>query len=67
MTFAEILREAMGDMSQADLADLTHIRQPTICRYLSGKATPRYEQLEILERALPKFRALRNKRDKVSV
>ncbi len=58
MTFPEMLSEAMGSMSQADLADETGLRQATISRYLSGKRKPSYEAQLALERRLPRLREL---------
>jgi transcriptional regulator with XRE-family HTH domain len=59
MDFAELLRKAMGDMSQADLADASGLRQATISRYLSGERKPTYDAMLALEKALPTLRGLR--------
>ena len=47
------------EMSQADLADASGLRQPTISRYLKGDRLPGLRQLDALERVLPKLRELR--------
>jgi transcriptional regulator with XRE-family HTH domain len=59
MEFAAQLREAMGDMSQAALADRTGIRQSTISRYLRGDRLPQLQQLDALEQVLPRLHELR--------
>lgn len=53
----------MNGMSQAQLADKSGIRQPTICRYLSGRiVNPSLTHLERLEKALPKLHSIRKRK-----
>lgn len=59
MTFSQMLAEAMGDMTQAELADRSGLRQATISRLLAGKRQPSYETQIALERELPRLRELR--------
>lgn len=59
MDFAHQLREAMGTMTQDELAARTGLAQASISRYLRGKATPNLNRLAKLEAALPRLRAVR--------
>lgn len=68
MAFCDDLRHAMsvaGIKTQAALADLTGIRQPSICRYLQG-GVPQLSHLEVLEYNLPVLRELRETRLKLT-
>jgi transcriptional regulator with XRE-family HTH domain len=56
--FADILHEAMGGMTQAELSDLSGLRQPTIARYLNRERKPNYAARIALEKALPRLRDL---------
>jgi predicted transcriptional regulator len=58
-SFAAALREAMGSLTQEQVAQATGISQAAISRYLRG-AEPRLSQLAALEKALPRLRRLRN-------
>ncbi len=60
MDFSILLREAMGDMTQWDLAMKSGVRQANIHRYLHGSAKPTYDALHALEKTLPRLRVLRN-------
>ena len=59
MTFPEALREAMADLTQEKVEELSGIHQTTISRYLRGESDPTLRNLDALERALPRLRELR--------
>jgi transcriptional regulator with XRE-family HTH domain len=59
MEFKDQLREAMGDMTQEQLEELSGIPQPDISGYLRGRL-PGYKKLVALERVLPRLRELRD-------
>lgn len=62
-TFADYLREAMGAMTQEQLAAASGLRQTTISKILNG-ADPRYSTVVALERALPNLERIRARRRK---
>lgn len=55
------LREAMGDLTQEELAERAGLDQTSISRYLRGEAEPKLSTLQKLEAVLPKLRQLRAK------
>lgn len=59
--FAAQLREAMGEMTQAQLAVLSGLSQPAISKLLTGVTEPSYKTTILLERKLPRLRELRLK------
>lgn len=56
--FSAMLREAMGEMTQMELAKATGVSQSSICRHLRG-SSPNVTQIDAYERALPVLRKLR--------
>lgn len=62
MKFADMLREAMGGMTQEQLEGLSGVSQQQISKYLRDDAEPKLQQLDALERALPRLHQLRAER-----
>lgn len=60
MEFKDALREAMGELTQEQLEELSGIPQATISTYVRGASLPGYKALVALERALPKLKQLRD-------
>lgn len=61
MKFGQQLREAMGEMTQDQLAALTGIGQSTISRHIRDDARPTIDLLDAYERALPGLREIRDR------
>jgi transcriptional regulator with XRE-family HTH domain len=59
MGFPEQLREAMGDLNQSQLSELSGVAQTLVSRHLLGKQKPSIETLELYERALPRLSRIR--------
>ncbi len=60
VSFADALRGAMDGLTQEQLEEQSGVSQAMISKYLRGVAKPRLDQLEALERALPRLRDLRH-------
>ncbi len=58
-TFGQQLREAMGSLTQDELAAKTRISQGTISRHIAGKSRPDIYQVEAYERVLPRLSRIR--------
>jgi len=60
MEFKDLLREAMGDLTQEQLSERSGVHQTVISTYLRGASLPGYSNLVALERTLPRLKELRN-------
>jgi transcriptional regulator with XRE-family HTH domain len=61
MNFAAQLAEAMGDLTQDELAARSGVSQASISLLLRGKQTPSLPTVDALERALPDLRGIRDR------